>query len=303
MDKEILKRYIPKFVFQFRVLIKGFIASLKIPRDHNIFFEKNNESKIVIIGNGPSLKATMEKSQSYIVQSQTMVVNQFAQTDFFEIVKPNYYLLVDPAYFRPYSLLPSDLVDKFKKLSSALVYKTKWPMILITPYVTGTSNLLDEIQENKNIVIKHFNGVGGGELFSGRFRFCLWNKNFISPLGYTVLNTAISLSISMYFKEVYLIGADSSWHEDLRLDQNTNELYIEDKHFYGSPKRTRVYLDLDRTKPSKVHEELFSVATTLRSYWILEEYAKYNQVKVYNSTTYSWIDSFERYNITDYAQN
>lgn len=50
-----------------------------------------------------------------------MVVNGFANTDYFELVKSNVYVLADPAYFLNYSIM----CDRIKNLSQNLANSLK----------------------------------------------------------------------------------------------------------------------------------------------------------------------------------
>ena len=58
-----------------------------------------NSGSCFILGNGPSLKADIVKYIDEIKNSNTFVVNDFAKSDFYEVVKPKYYVLVDPSYW------------------------------------------------------------------------------------------------------------------------------------------------------------------------------------------------------------
>jgi hypothetical protein len=77
------------------------------------------------------------------------------------------------------------------------------------------------------------------------------------------------------------------------VDQKTNQVYLEDKHFYGQ-KRMPLYLDSDNTISQKFHEELQGIINAFKFYWFLREYAEYNSVSVFNASGKSWIDAFER---------
>ena len=116
-----------------------------------------------------------------------------------------------------------------------------------------------------------------------------------------VLNTAVHLGIKLRYSKIYLLGADTSWHENYELDQKTNVLYSIDTHFYGK-RKLPLYLDSEETLPSKLHLELSMVAKALGSYWTLLEYSKYAHVNIYNASEYSWIDAFPRSTISDCKQ-
>ena len=97
----------------------------------------------------------------------------------------------------------------------------------------------------------------------------------------------------MRYKEIYLIGADTTWIELLHVDQNTNDVYTIDTHFYGK-KKMPLYKDSAGKIPVKLHEELYFNLNALKLYWELKDYADYAGVRVYNASEYSLIDAFER---------
>lgn len=273
-------------------LIKGIVKSFCI--SDSIKSITNISDNIIIIGNGPSLTTSVNRYLKKLQENDCMVVNQFADTDLYEIIKPRYYVLSDPVYLTPYSDLFPDLRIKVQRLVHNINNKTAWKLMIILASKARNSCFVKDLSENNNIEFAYYNDSGPSDFKINKVRFYLWARNMLSPLGFTVLNTALSIAITLKIKNIYLIGADTSWHENFRIDQDTNELYIEDTHFYGKPSRMKLYLDQNRRFPSKVYQELRSVSVTLESYWILKAYAEYCNINVYNASEYSWIDAFKR---------
>ena len=115
-----------------------------------------------------------------------------------------------------------------------------------------------------------------------------------------VLNVGLYLSLFWGYKETYLIGADSTFLEDLRVDQDTNELYTIDTHFY---KNKDVYVDksfYDSQKRGRsrsdwtLHDLIYAHGRMFEYYYALKQYAEYKGLKIYNASEYSWINCFER---------
>ena len=100
------------------------------------------------------------------------------------------------------------------------------------------------------------------------------------------------------YSNIYIFGADTTWIEKIKVDQETNNIYTIDKHFYGETKRL-LYKDTEWKIPIKLHEELRSIAIALENYWELKEYSLYNNVKIFNASEYSLIDAFDRRKISD----
>ena len=126
---------------------------------------------------------------------------------------------------------------------------------------------------------------------SKKYLFKKWNKNQLCPMSQTVLNTASSLAITMKYKKIVLVGADTSWVELYRVDQKTNDLYIDDKHYYDNERH--IVAKYDPTK-SNMAEELNTIEVALEYYQLLKEYAIYNGGRLYNASEYSLIDCIPR---------
>lgn len=255
-------------------------------------FDRTHDS-LLIFGNGPSLNETIKSYEMSFSKYDCMVVNGFANTEYFERVKPNVYVLADPAFFIKYTIM----CDRIKKLSQSLAeslkIKTQWNMTLIVPEYGRNSDLINDISDNKNINILYYNSHDLIIPLSKKHQYFLWNHNLIAPLSQTVLNTCLTLGISLNYKNIYLIGADTSWIENLRVDQENNKLYTIDKHFYGE-KKIYLYADGNDTIPERLDRELLCNHRALAYYWELKSYAEYNQVNIYNASAYSLIDAFER---------
>ena len=55
---------------------------------------------IVILGNGPSLNDTVASATDFLATHDLLAVNFAASTPLFNQLRPNYYLLADPHFFK-----------------------------------------------------------------------------------------------------------------------------------------------------------------------------------------------------------
>jgi len=71
-----------------------------------------------ILGNGPSLKE--EKDLSKLKTEIVFTVNQFYRSELFDVVSPNYHLIVDPLFFNLSEQIPceNDTLERIKNLSN-----------------------------------------------------------------------------------------------------------------------------------------------------------------------------------------
>lgn len=261
------------------------------PKRHPMPKIGRNGDKMIIIGNGPSLTKTMELYGDVVCETPCMMVNFAANTELYERIRPSIYLLVDPAWYNP----TEQLKIVVKSCIDAICEKTTWQMKIVMPHCAIGCFATEKFKENSNLEVLYYED--GWQITEGKTQYEAWDKNLATPPGQTVLNTAVWLSIYWGYKETYIIGADTSWHAELKMDQETNELYIIDTHFYDNKAvYGELYDEKQNRRPigTKLHEELFAEATALQEYCELREYADWKGVKVYNASEYSWIDAFER---------
>ncbi len=290
--KLLIKEFIPPIVSDGLSVAKGLRGRLALRNSTTIKYNAKHGKTIVIIGNGPSMKQSFENALSFLREHECMVVNHFADSPYFMQIKPSSYVVVDPAFSEDPDKLSEFVKNKVTKTVGHLTNDVDWELSLYLPGTFRNSFFVERLKTNKHISIVYFNNNGRTLEKMKTFYFYLLNRDMIAPLGQTVLNSCLSLSITMGYSNIFIVGADTSWHEDYWMDQETNDLYIIDKHFYGDVKR-RCRIDAT-DEPTRIHEELYFDSIALKNYWILAEYANYNHVKVYNASSYSWIDAFER---------
>ena len=114
------------------------------------------------------------------------------------------------------------------------------------------------------------------------------------------------MGLNCGYSKIYLSGVDHSWLEEVSVDEKNNVL-IGQKHFYGSEFKNRSSLLSDKKKPvywdgsgksRKLHEVLLKFYYAFRSYWELNELSKIYKSKIINLTENSYIDAFERQNLS-----
>ncbi len=294
--KKIIRKFIPPILFN--------RFNKTRPKSHTLLVDsplpqiQHHSKKMILIGNGPSLKKTVEMYQDEIVKNDRIAANFFASTDFYELLKPNIYVFADPAFFD----IPNNQKASISALFNSLLHKTTWPLEIIIPYEAKDATILRSLKENDNIHIDYYSCVDQdiGEMS----KYDAWSKNYIGPPRQNVMNVALYLSLYWNYEETYLIGVDMSSLEDIRIDQNTNELFSIDRHFYNNKdvyndktlfddKRGRIRSDWN------LHEYIYAFGRMFEYFYDLKGYADYKGLKVYNASEYSWINVFERKKIVE----
>lgn len=295
--KYIIKLFTPPILIKIRVSFFEFIHKTR-----NVITTVNNiqktSDKLIVIGNGPSLNDSLKEQKSGVVENDCIVVNQFCETDYYTEIKPNYYLLADPAYFKSFDNLTEGDRKEVSAFIEAIMNKTTWDINLIVPSFAMGCELLNRAKENKFIHVFFYNMTMAVSPTSLQEKYEAWDKNLIAPPAQTCLNTCVWLGVFLRYKKIYLIGADTTWMEELHVDQETNELYFYDTHFYGK-KKVPLYSDVEGRIPQKLHEQLNCISVALSLYWDLKYYADYVGVKVFNASKYSLIDAYDRKKVID----
>ncbi len=246
--------------------------------------------KCIVLGNGPSLKESLSQNIELIKKYDIVCVNSFAYSEYFEILKPQNYVLLDDYYFSTDYQTAENRVtiaqsfDKFKIID--------WKINFFIPVKGKKSHLVTSIlSQNKNVTITYFNYVVT-EGFSG-FRNFIFRNNLGMPQCQNILSAALFLTVNRNYNEIYLLGADHSWHQDFSVQQD-NKMMINDTHFYDKDKIKPVNLS-DRSEYKLTISTLFlSLYKAFRSYDIIKLYADSRGVKIYNASVKSFIDSFKK---------
>jgi hypothetical protein len=253
-----------------------------------------SSSNCYILGNGPSLVKNLRENIDFLKSQKLFVVNNFVTSEYYEVVKPTYYVLADPAYW------DQDAYEEDRKASFLTLNRindlTTWSMYLIVPNEAFKSKIFKNVfVENKNIEILNYNTTSIiGFNFLNRFFY----KNYLGmPPLQNVLCACIFFAINMNFIEINLLGADHSWTKDLIVN-NKNEVCQAQIHFYTQSVKKEFNIFIrSYGEPYKMHQILRDYAQMFETYHLLEKYANYKNVRIYNRSEGSFIDAFERKSI------
>lgn len=285
-----------KFFFTFVGLLKSSWAKV-VFKGHFLSKNQRGRNSVIIIGNGPSLAMDID----FIVSKKSnlfsyMCVNEFASTDYFSVLKPNYYLLLDSVYWG--DEISNRLLILQEKTINDIVSKTKWNLILFVPFSANNYySFMDKISSNKNIKIHFFNNNSYSFSF---FNMFLYKNNLAMPTCQNVLSACLYVCLTLGYSLNLLIGADHSWHENIIVNDD-NQLLLQDVHFYNQKSEYKVWSDGANEKTNKSVSEIFSIlGMVFADYQILGLYSKYLKSKIYNVSARSYIDAFDKKNISDF---
>lgn len=237
---------------------------------------------LVILGNGPSLRALIDNKADQLREATTMALNFAANAEEFTLLKPDFYLLADPHFFEGRETDPNvgKMFDRFNRL-------VDWPMTL---YIPASQNAAKLGLTNPKIRIERFNFIGA-EGF-GWLEKMLYGAGLAMPRPRNVLVPALMTAMLAGFRTIYLTGADHGWLSTLGVTEN-NEVVNFQPHFYKDNDEEHSRVD-SVYRNVRLHEVLLSFYLAFRSYHRVEAYARSNGISIRNSTPGSFIDAFDR---------
>ncbi len=271
------------------------LTSLKILLQSKFFlkFDKALKSNIIILGNGPSLKETLKSNLDILQSNQLLAVNSMASTEIFETIKPSHYLIVSDEYWNPGSIKKhQDIRDNIIK---DIIKKTTWPLLFYLPIsAKKNSTFISTILSNKNIKINYYNKTPVEGLSTFSRMFMSWGLGM--PRPHNVLIPSIYVCVMSQYKNIYLLGADHSWIPQISVDNENNAL-VNQQHFYDADKDNRDTMHKN-SKPRRLHQILEKFMLSFKAYFDLKDYAESKGVNIYNCTPGSFIDAFNREEIS-----
>lgn len=271
---EILQSFFSGCVQTFLSIVKILLQSRRVgtPR------KTCTHDEIVVLGNGPSLRPLIESKRDFLQGKSLLAVNYAVLSDSYEELKPDYYLVADPAFF----------VQKAHcdRLFDALAAKTNWNLTLYLSTHARKSKLWQEkLAGHPHIHIHYFNmtPVEGFRWFV----HLAFRRGWGMPRPRNVLIPSVMTALRMPFHTIYVAGADHSWLKEIWV--NEDNVVMEDlNHFYDKKGSERYVSD------RRLHDLLLSMHIAFKSYHTIRDYADSIGKQIYNVTEGSYIDAFER---------
>lgn len=254
-------------------------------------------TKLLILGTGPSLMASLEGVALRNADNLAiMSVNDYPLDGSFEVARPRYHVIADPAYWDN---------DSHKLHAAPLISAltaAAWPITLFLPTRARGSRLHKElIAAKRDICFYSPTSVMGFPLFE----FTFFKLHVGMPKPQNVLVAAIAIALWMGVREVCLVGADHDWHREIFVDDH-NALMTIPRHSYQAEDASVPFLKPTGVRRSLLGQQLragdiftmreifLAWAAVHDSYERLNRIAKRMHAKIINASARSFIDAFER---------
>ena len=250
--------------------------------------KETEHNTLIIMGNGPSLRQTIDRNFTTLMKHDRMAVNFAGNAPEFFTLKPTDYILADPHFFE--GVESDENVGKLWKNLSEVT----WPMRLHIP-VKMKGKLPRKYPLPKDVTLTYFN-LTPGEGFNC-ITYPLFRSGLAMPRPRNVMIPAIMEGIRNGYRHIYLTGADHTWMHSLFVDEQNRVVSIQ-PHFYKDNSK-----ELDRVAKEyegyHLHDILQSMTVAFRSYHQIADYARKTGVEIINATEGSMIDAFRRRPLSD----
>ncbi len=261
-------------------MIKSIAKLLLSPRRASVK-PSRRDSALIVLGNGPSLAGVIRDCPTTLKNHPLLAVNFAANTPEFDSLKPEFYVLADPHFFR-------NLDDPNVARLTENLNRVSWPMTLFVPF-GAKPQITNPLVSIERFPLRAMEGPRW-------FRHLMFRNRLGMPRPRNVLIPSIMIGIWLGFREIIICGADHSWLRTLSVNDR-NEVVSIQPHFYKEDSRELERQRVDYLK-IPLHQVLESQMVAFRSYHTVQDFAREENIKILNATEGSFIDAFPRITIT-----
>lgn len=281
MNRDRLQEYIDKF--ENMIWSAKFVLIKLLKKQEYTLVSRNKQFENIhkgetcfILGNGPSLKyeTRLEELSNYTVFS----VNQFYRSELFEIIRPQYHVMVDPLFFKLKSEDASELDTLLRMRQIAADERIQ----MILP-VDAYKYVKEQMGDSSNYIF-----------VKNRFKMCENYHRPISmaefiPASRNVVQTAIYCAIYMGFKRIVILGCDMTGLLDNYVKRKPGGPEEKFSHIYE-------YTNEEKERMKRVHAEhsnelmLTGFATMFRDFRLINNVCKEKGIELLNATQETALD-------------
>lgn len=252
----------------FKAKCKSKFARTEFAKKNEELHNKYKKRRCFIVGNGASIG---DQNLSLLADEIVFVTNEFWRMSNYNVVKPDYWVIVDPVYFCPeYKEILLGGINSISEL------ETK-PAFFVPYYAQGIIHESYGWDEWTSVyyIDAVMSFVDG---YSDEY-------NIAKPVPGTqcVVQTAMLLATYMGFEEIYLLGVEQTNVID------TIEAYLGKKmsrYVYDIDKEVQKYITMN-----SLEQMLKGYANIFHLYKEIYKFAQNRGVEIFNCTTVSLIDS------------
>lgn len=246
--------------------------------------------EIVLLANGPSLARELPQllASGEHLRRDFLAVNYFAEDERFTVVRPKYYVLSDPTFFRR----RCDW-ERVERLYRTLNERVAWPMTLYVQYYNPDRFDYRAALPNPLIRIVPFHS----QCYRGfpSLEFACYRRGWGSGNFGSVIQCGEFVAINLGYKVLHLYGVDHTFFDGLCVDEE-NRLCVRRTYFYDAEPQLKPLLltAMEPPRPYTLHSYLAEKCELFRGHEVLARYAASQGARIVNHTRGSLIDAYER---------
>jgi len=251
-------------------------------------------SECVILANGPSLSSMIREHSGFLEGKDLICVNHFPSTEYYDQVQPAFYVTSAPDLWL--DDIDDFFVEQSNRLFQVMATRTQWKLMFHVPYESRKFQRWQaHLKSNPKIRLIYYNNtpIEGWRWFR---HLCL-RLNLGMPRPHNVLIPCLTHAINMGYNKIYLWGADHSWLSEISVNSQ-NQVLINQKHFYDYQTARGKPLDKRGIGQRNMPELLTKFVHAFNGYFVLKEYAQSRGVSIFNATPGSFIDAFDRIDLS-----
>lgn len=256
--------------------------------DYRNHIKKEKQVRAIdVIVNGPSFVKQKDTIKNNI--HDKIMVNYAANSSFFWELKPKYYCVSDPSFWK------KAIETEEGRCFLGNIMKIDWDMIFFVTYYDYRHHIRNtEIEKFNHIKFVPFHSTRIP--FSFRLRkiaFMLFSAGQAMPNPESVSIPIIMIAINLGYSKIFLYGYDQDWIHNVVVDES-NRVCFQDTHFYNEKGVLLPWIK-DGNTTFRMYEILRSQTSLFESYWFIREYMNYlGNVSIINMSPISLIDAFEK---------
>lgn len=239
--------------------------------------DKYKNKRCFIIGNAKSIR---KQNLGLLANEMVFVTNEFFKYEKYQDARPDYYVIVDPAYFNENTgeqlLYKMDKVQKYEH-KPAFVVPDSARKIISERY---------KWDEWADVYYLH-----AGLRFASDYSK-IWDITKPVPFPQSVIQVAMLLATFMGFREIYLLGVEETGIYDVL---NAYLDRIPTNYAYEEKNESKNYINVIKSRP--IEEWLRGCAIIFQHYREVYDYCKRRGVEVFNCTPETLVTSIPHKNL------
>lgn len=285
--KTLVKEFIPPIILTIKRKIFNPVKERKpgfqkLAKENTKFKNLHKGERVFILATGPSIKTQNLKP---LKNEYCIAVSHFHLHDDIKIINPLYHVLA-PQH-PPFTF--KDSSKYFKDFHNAYDHQNTTIFLGLTNYKYNYLNLLSQYPELSYPRLKYLDYSASRQIDENNFSDdSIWDISKTPFTIRTIIYSAIQVAAYMGFSEIFLIGCDHDYLQDI--SRTTNH------HFY---KEEKGISDKEHLEQFTRERWFFEYYMRWKQYRLMNEYAQSKGIKIFNATNGGMLDVFERVNLKD----